>query len=702
MMDLTLRNCNNIDNGFIQIETGRLNIKYAANGTGKSTIAKALNLKAKNEEFTVLLPFKYQGADSKANAPSVSLSSEIRSIAVFDENYINTYVFKKDELLEKSFEIFVKTEQYEKHMAEIDGMVDNIRKTFKNDEKLETFISDLDEFIGSFGNAKNTISKSGNLGKSIGIGNKLENVPDALTAYSPYLHATGTNIKWLKWQSEGNDYLDIADKCPYCVSKITTPKETILKVSEEFESKYLAALLKVIEVFEGLKEYFSEETRSRIEIITKSAVGISQEQKDFLMRLKEEVITLREKLLRLKFIGFDSLKDVDRVVDVLRQNIIDMNFFPQLNSDYTKEKIEQINASIQQVIDTAGKLQGQINMQKTEIQRTIQKNSNEINGFLESAGYNYQVSIITGSNQSYRLILSYKGQQESISDTKGHLSYGERNAFALVLFMYQTLKQNAELIILDDPISSFDKNKKFAIMEMLFRGATSFAGKTVLMLTHDFEPVIDAIYNLPHIFCPVPKAYFLSNIFGQLNEQPITKGEIQSCISICQANIINSSDIIHKLIYLRRLLEINNEKALAWELASNVFHKNREIPQIKDNTTNLMRDMTLLEIGQATEEIKNYIPEFDYVAVYSRIGNAQEMIKLYKDSLSGYEKVQIYRILHDGVLDTGSPLKKYIDETFHVQNDYLFQLNPRNYQIVPHYILQCCDNNIDIMEAAIS
>ena len=35
-------NCNNIDEGRINILEGALNIKYAVNGTGKSTISKAL------------------------------------------------------------------------------------------------------------------------------------------------------------------------------------------------------------------------------------------------------------------------------------------------------------------------------------------------------------------------------------------------------------------------------------------------------------------------------------------------------------------------------------------------------------------------------------------------------------------------------------------------------------------------------------
>ena len=49
---------------------------------------------------------------------------------------------------------------------------------------------------------------------------------------------------------------------------------------------------------------------------------------------------------------------------------------------------------------------------------------------------------------------------ERISSGDQHLSFGEKNAFALVLFMYQSLADKADLIVLDDPISSFDKNKK--------------------------------------------------------------------------------------------------------------------------------------------------------------------------------------------------------------------------------------------------
>lgn len=48
MSNVLIKNCNNIKEASIVIEEGNLNIKFAINGTGKSTIAKALLNKDKD------------------------------------------------------------------------------------------------------------------------------------------------------------------------------------------------------------------------------------------------------------------------------------------------------------------------------------------------------------------------------------------------------------------------------------------------------------------------------------------------------------------------------------------------------------------------------------------------------------------------------------------------------------------------------
>ena len=131
-MEIQIANCNNITSGAVSITENRLNIKYAINGTGKSTVAKAIEYAAKHDEngLKTLTPYTYIGTTNPENLPSVSGIPTDLKVAVFDENYVNQYVFLEDELVKNSFDIFIKTENYERQLAEIDGLVSNIRTIF--------------------------------------------------------------------------------------------------------------------------------------------------------------------------------------------------------------------------------------------------------------------------------------------------------------------------------------------------------------------------------------------------------------------------------------------------------------------------------------------------------------------------------------------------------------------------------------------
>jgi wobble nucleotide-excising tRNase len=127
--------------------------------------------------------------------------------------------------------------------------------------------------------------------------------------------------------------------------------------------------------------------------------------------------------------------------------------------------------------------------------------------------------------------------------------------------MYEALSKNIDLIILDDPISSFDKNKKYAILQMLFREKESFKSKTVLMLTHDIEPVIDSTKALADKFKDQTNSSFIKSSKGILTEIEIKKENILTFPQICEQIIKDDKiNIISKLIYLRRNFEILNDK----------------------------------------------------------------------------------------------------------------------------------------------
>ena len=691
-MNIRIQNCNNILDGIVNIVEGSLNIKYAVNGTGKSTIAKAIVAASKQDidALKLLKPYCYmEGAEHESVV--TGLDESVRKVLVFDESYINQYVYQQGELLKNSFEIFVKTSDYDKHMNQIQQLVIEIGETFRNNPELDELIVAFMQFLDGCGKSQTGLAASGAIVKAFGKGNKINNIPTGLEAFKPYLSNSqdASNVKWLKWQADGRKYLEMAEQCPYCSGSIAQTKEKIIRISEEYDSKTIEHLNKMLVLFAQLYPYFSQSTRCQLDAITNNAGNLNVQQKNYLFEIKKQVQTMYSQLVNLKNLGYQTFKDGGRIADKLQSYLINLELFSHLHSDVMKEKVNAINDSLKNVLIKAGKLQGEVNQQNKLIQKTIQDNSKAINEFLQCAGYDYMVAIEESEQNGYKMILHPSGYDVEISAVRDHLSFGERNALALVLFMFSALKENPDLIILDDPISSFDGNKKFALLNMLFMSNTCLRNRTVLLLTHDFNSVIDVIHTMPQNFSPAPHGYFLCNKNGILEEKAIIKANIQSFHQIAMANMSAPIDSLNKLVYLRRLLEIEDCKDNKWQLLSNLFHK-REIPEIHDNGE---RKMSEKEILDATSEIQKCIPDFDYNKEYVKTQDRKKLIHLYNQSTCNYEKLQLYRILYNENHEN-PVVKKFVNETFHAENDFLFQLNPREYETIPQFIINECDKDI--------
>lgn len=686
-MNIEIINCNNIDKASIQIEANRLNIKYAMNGTGKSTIAKAIELQTRgNDSLRELTPFKYLESKDDLEKPKVSGIDGVQLVAIFNESYISQFAFRQDEVIANSFEVFIKTKDYDLRIEQIEKIIAEIKDTFKHSEDLDKTISDLNRLSESFGKSKSGYSAAGSLAKGFGKGNKVENIPTGLESYSDYLKSS-VNVKWLKWQMSGNDFLNISKHCPYCTTPTETKKETILQVSKEYDAKSIEHLNAILEVFESLKKYFTNEANKRLDSISKNINGLSKEEIEYLIQIKTQVDTLKDRLADLKGLTFFSFKDVDKIVDHFNNLKIKIEYLTDLNSDETKELIRKINESLDSVLSKIGTLQGEINKQKITIQKTIEDHKNEINEFLKFAGYKYFVDV-EFKDDKYKMRLKHQDYSQSVSNGTQHLSYGEKNAFSLVLFMYECLSKNPDIIILDDPISSFDRNKKYAVIDMLFRRKKSFKGKTVLMMTHDFEPVIDILYNLPHKFEPIQFVSFLELKNGSIKEIPITRSDIATFGQICEENIRDRSENLIKLIYLRRYYEVINNKGMEYQLLSNLLKK-REKPFKKELGNEI--EMTTSEIEFATREIQIKLPYFDYNMHLKPLCDDKYMANIYNDAVFNYEKLQIFRIINKNMSGV-DVIDKFINETFHIENEYVMQLNPCKYEIVPQYIIEKCDN----------
>jgi ABC-type Mn2+/Zn2+ transport system ATPase subunit len=692
-MDIDISHCNSIDTATISIEPGRLNIKYGPNGTGKSTIAKAIELAVRGADIADLTPFKHRGKDvATTPKPEVRGLQGITSVFVFNEDYVNQFVFQQNEVVKNSFDIFIKNADYDTKMAAIEASVAGIKDTFKKNKDLDQVLKDLTDLSDSFGKSQSGISKAGRLNKALGGGNKLENIPEMLVSYTGFIKSD-VSVKWIGWQLKGKEFLDIGSNCPYCASSVEGKKETILAVGNEYDVKSIEHLIGLQAVFARLGKYFSLPCSETVAKILKNKTELSKEEINYLVELKGQVDTLRSKLIDLQTISFFSLRDITVLEDRISGYKIDLHFLTHLASDETKVIVDQINASLDTVLASAGKLKGEINIQKKGIQEAITKYKTEINEFLRYAGYKYKVDI-QPDGQSYKMKLTHADFAGFIDDGSKHLSFGERNAFSIVLFMYECLTKNPHLVILDDPISSFDKTKKFAMLQMLFRGTGSLQGKTVLMLTHDLEPVIDLVKSLSHTFNPTPVAGFLTSKKGAVTETEIKKSDLLTFAQICRKNIKTLSNDMIKLIYLRRHYEIVDDKGHPYQMLSSLLHK-RPAPSVRNSVDQSTSAMTEAESAAATAKIREELPSFDYASLHAIVVNDASMKTAYASASNGYERLQLFRVIKND--NHGNEVvKKYVNEAFHIESEHIMQLNPHAFDWIPDYIVEECTQALGI------
>ncbi|MNJ17961.1 hypothetical protein D3C77_122530 [compost metagenome] len=699
MSEFTVKveNCNSIESAEIRINRGTLNIKYGPNGLGKSSIAKAI-LASVNDDGTLqkLKPFKRRAAGGQFE-PSVTGVADIKSVLVFDDTYVSQFAFQRDEVLKNSFEIFIKTDDFLAAMEEIEELFRGIKSAFDGNEDLSNAISDLKELRDAFGVTKTgALSKSSKGYKAFGSGNKIENIPDHLKPFEEFIKSDQP-ATWIAWQAKGNSFLELSDNCPYCSSGFqgTDKKDVAQSVAKEYDSKAVEHLSALQAVIARLGKYFDDACRESLGKITKSKVELSLEETNFLSALRGDVETLIAKLEALRSISFFALRDVEKIEDEIGKLNIDLALLERLNSEDTKSVVDPVNAKLNLLAERLGDLKGKINKHKKLIERTVAENQDGINGFLKSAGYKYSV-VIKSEVDSYKMKLVHQDHNEHIETAAQHLSYGERNAFALILFMYQVLREKPGLAVLDDPVSSFDKTKKFAILNELFRGKASLRDTTVLMLTHDIEPAIDVMRGVKRLFQhPKPTAYFLASKSGIVSEVEIKEDDIQTFAQICSDNVRDLADEVIKCIYLRRHFEIINDLGMEYNFLANLLHA-RDVPILRSATGDVAMDAE--QILDAEAGIKKFIPTFNYATVLAAIKDKEEMKRRFTEAAIGYDKIQLFRIFKElhgsSAAEPDGILQKFVNESFHIENEYVMQLNPHKFDNVPEYVVLECDRVI--------
>lgn len=696
---LTVKNCNNISQGEINIENNKLNILFGRNGTGKSTIARAIYLSSKGSPLTELAP--YDGYDDKLVPQLNGLTQG--NVAIFDDNYVKQYVYQKDTLIKDAFEVLVRSDEYDNAKSKIDSALEKIKTTITNDESvvaLQQQIAILIKNIEITGSSNKISKRKGGIKGVLNGKGAYFNPPPELDGLKDFFQEENV-AKWAAWRLTGYNEYGSKGLCPYCSTKSNEETKKIDTVFvDSFDKASVEYASEISQALNQLAEYLNREKVSELLSLfgVKDDVNVLEAQ---LTKLGAEARYLHDRLTAI--ISFNgSSVERDNIVELenmlknmkIDQRVCDTYFVSPLMINV----IEPINNEIEELLKKVNDLKAEIGRYNKYINDKVKERKDDINEFLKLAGFKYTFDVEVNGENDARALLKYilpDGSPSGVQSPDTHLSWGEKHAFALVLFMFDAIRNNSNLIILDDPISSFDSNKKYAIINRLFKTGSkgnSLYEKTVLMLTHDFEPIIDYIQTnsgrqTPTSVC----ATYFENIDGNLSNTTIEKGDdiLSSVVLFKELATDVNIDIAARLGCLRKYIEHQFKNPLhesnAYNILSSVIHGRPKATHDLEGKDELKED----EYNEGLAYIQNYIADFEYNDVLDKL-LIDKLIERYKKETSSYIKMLILRAYTEQNSDArerlrikNDVLRKYIDETYHIENDYIYSLDIRRFNVVP-------------------
>ncbi|SFQ23452.1 hypothetical protein SAMN04487928_12543 [Butyrivibrio proteoclasticus] len=692
---IEISNCNNIAEAKISITENTLNIKYGCNGTGKSTISEAIRLKSEGNSLEGLRPF----TDEENNDINPVVNDiPFTKVKVFNEDYIKKYLFKSEGIFADSYSVLLQSKECEELAKKISDLLNELQSSFNEEDSISDLSNMLSEYMSVVNYASGSIAKRGGLGEFLkGNGAGFEKHQE-LDAYKPFYESDIASVsKWADWRTSGINHMN-GDSCPFCTSNMDMPviqkqNETIKKVFKKSAIKTATQVLEYLkkgiekgyiskDAEKGLLEYLGDEDKA-------------DELYAELSQLAAETEYLQKKLRAISIfrpmnVTHDQLTEIEKSLKSMQ---IDRNILQKYyTTDLMGNSVDAINAKIEELLSKSGQLKGLFFQHESKLKKLIDDRKDDINAFFTLAGFPYKFEIKEDGERKANTYLIPFGKEKAVSEPDSHLSWGERNAFALVMFIFDAISENADLIVLDDPIAAFDNNKKFAVVRRMFdnQQEVTFRDKTVLMLTHDLQPVIDYIhgsfFKAYGLTTPV-RADFISNENGVIKEQAIEDIDLLNTVVLTE-HFAKDEDkpLFVRIVNYRKYYELTTsgfKESACYDILSNLIH-GRSIPEDGQK-----QPMPQNLIDQGMLEISKYMPGYTYEKMIEEL-KSSNLIKEVSENSNMYYRILAIRLLFEREKTLLQQLKKeypgackFLNETNHIENDYVFQLNPEKYFAIP-------------------
>lgn len=727
---ISISNCRNItalEDGPLTITHHHMHLYLAKNGTGKTTISKALRYCADKspESYNELKSFSYLQTENAAIKPLLRCSPRIKSTAVFDSDWIDDHCFSDSSIHENAFELYVSDNDIRKKMKERDNILGRLKKLLSHDQ-VDTFIKQLKDINKRIGTpAKGAFRATAPCIKALRGGVPIHSDASFLQPITKSM-TLSEQAKWLAWHTD-RPIMHDESICPYCGTRDSTLMGECRDYDETREPARVISWLNLAKLYDDLKEEFSIGIRSRLRKILTSKNEPSEDEYDFLAQIVEnnnKMIAAIESIR--KAIDDDSFLNGSALATELKVHLATLGSFKLFLKTKGGSKtaqasvLQQLTTSLQNVIQAENKLTDASDAltQKTAV--NIAKHKDELNTFLSQCGYSYQIAIEQNISTAHASVLLEPipaiqfDNHTPIRNTGEALSFGERNALSLALFMIECIRDKPALIVLDDPISSFDSDKRFGVLYALFSKQANlfeenFSGKTTLVLTHDYLVATDLIAIHGNNFKLCDGYYLNCDKDGIIHLSRITNEAIrpytQMLYTRINASSLYSTDTLC-LIYIRQLCEMlrkgpgdfKTRYGITFSLLSDVLHgKSRgEVMRFHNwknpNTTTVKTCENLVSqlLGRS----------FDFwQTLDTHCRNTSILVNEFKKpEYSNYEHLQLARWIIDRSgydISKEKIMARFADETCHIGGEYLYQLDPTTFDQTPFYIVEWCEEIVD-------
>lgn len=565
-MQVVIDNYRNIKHLDISLEDNKIHLLTGISGCGKSSLSMALQKKNLETEVTA-------GLDS--SEASVSLFPPDLIAKAFDEDAQKTFYF--DETSKGVYRvIFSNSDDLRKAEKEYEISIEQLR-LFENDLREETARS---KSLIEHTKAKFS-SVDGKLKGNCTLGNIQKAVQQAPIDQRELVEKKGSS--YLSFLMSGTKFPEWNNTCcPFCLEVIPDERVTFIKTVTDNEGKNLD---KVQDITTALKDRgFSGSINLFLDKDLKLAINFIEQENRKLESL--------EKLLRFLDISKNDPRSMPKP-----ENEIDTN-------DEAYVVIPGLRDTIDSVISSSAGLRKTFGVLQCNFTKTIKKNEQKINEQLLrfDIPYTFKLSVVDSINEVAGYSLIHNNDMNS-RNYKNALSFGEKNIVALLLFLLHDHDPSTVLII-DDPVSSYDDFRRELIHRMIFEMQIQ---NTILLLSHDHVFTKYSLFHLSQAKLHDDQKKTLSNLEQQYlsrtgkilyfenygNDAKCTPLEVRQYDTMKNHITHRLSDnhltYYQKVLNLRLIIELekdNDEFKLAYGYYSAVLHlrkssKNSEVKFIE-------------------------------------------------------------------------------------------------------------------------